>query len=229
MTKELGLAEFMPKCTVVNDGISNAEGSAEITMEDLRRGFSAPLIYDIKLGTRTVSSRELALSGSRRTSILRKGIRLHVADTASSSSKRGYRFVGSSASTESRIHLAKHPDEMIKDIGERLTERDLAVVIDELDALLVYLQSKEGRRFELIGASVLIVVESDPSIIRMGSSPRPKVKLIDFAHSNLAGANGLVLDNGLFVTPQRKRTYQHGLKLGLKNLSNDLREVLNAK
>jgi len=100
-------------------------------------------------------------------------------------------------------------------------------VVEELEKLLAYLNTKEGRRFELVGASILIVAESDREIQESGSAPLPKVKIIDFAHSHIIGPKGVVLDNGILYTSYRKKVYQKGLTRGLEHIIKDLRDELN--
>lgn len=235
MGQKLGLSDFVPTCTTVQYSAhapklkKHARAYSKVTIEDLRRGFVKPLIYDIKLGTKTVSPKELSAAGSRKCEILRKDLRLKAADVVSSSLRRGYRFVGSSASRESRVHLGRHPDEMIKDIGARLSSADLAMVVTELDRLLAYLMTKESRKIELIGASVLIVAESDELIQENGLAAEPKIKLIDFAHSNIVDQNGLILENGVLQSARRRRIYQKGLRQGVENLADDLRALLDKK
>jgi hypothetical protein len=232
---ELGLSDFMPHCAKIEYSPKTLklkkhnQGYSIVFIEDLRQGFQQPIIYDIKLGTRTVSSKELRVTGSRRSDILRKDLRLHMADEISSSSKRGYRFVGSSMSHDSRVHLGTHPDEMIEHIAAHLCRNDLMLVVAELENLTAYLKTKEGRRFEFIGASVLIVAESESPSKASVQAATPKVKLIDFAHSNIVGPKGLVLDNGMLHTSHRKRLYQQGLRFGLANLAKDLRVILEKK
>lgn len=220
LEKPCGLSEFLPKCT----GVYFKEGTSKkvptkVTLEDLRKDFTTPLIYDIKLGTRTSSSREIKASGFSHKHGIKKEVLLHIADSKSSSKERGYRFVGCSHLDESRKHMATHPDDMIKDLRSRLSERDLTLVIDELDRLGDYFHSKEGRQFEMVGASVLIVAEANPEL----DAPMPKVKLIDFAHSNYVDRSGLLLSNGVLHTKNRKKIYQSGIQHGLTSLADDLR------
>lgn len=231
MNQHLGLSDFVPKCTKVVASPTGKELQAysEVTIEDLREGFKAPLIYDIKLGLKTVSSKELSAAGSSKAEIVRKDLSLLVADSVTSSARRGYRFVGMSGTEASRFHLGIHPDEMIEHIGTNLSPNDLSAVTLELEKLKDYLLSKEGRRFELIGASVLIVAESDVDLINNGQSAKPKVKIIDFAHSHMAGATGIFLDNGVLHTPYRKRIYQKGLRHGLAHLVEDLRAEIDKR
>ncbi len=217
MEQPYGLSEFMPFCSEVNSKAPN-----EVVLEDLRRGFSKPLIYDIKLGRKTVSSKELKVAGTAKPHLFKKDIRLHLADNLSSSAKRGYRFVGCSASSESRTHLGKHPDEMIEDLRTHLSPRDILFVIREIERIRGYFRTKEGTRFEIIGASLLIVAESDPKLPD-DKRPLPKVKLIDFAHSHMLDKNGIFLSNGILHTRTRKIRYQRGLRHGLVRLAKDLR------
>lgn len=227
-----GLLAFLPQCTSVEYSQKQLkhkkrkQARAKVTLEDLRQGFKEPLIYDIKLGIKTVSAKELRVSGSGRSEIVRKDLRLHVADKVSSSAHRGYRFVGSSASQDSRIHLGTNPDEMIEHISVRLSREDLLLVVGELERLRSYLGTKEGRGFEFIGASVLIVAESNAEALASVSKVKPRVKIIDFAHSNLVRPNGLMLDNGVLHTRTRKKLYQKGFIFGLTNLIADLQARL---
>lgn len=231
MHQKPGLTNFTARCTDVRyEGASaykdNSSIPSTVTIEDLRQGFVKPLIYDIKLGTKTASARELRATGATKAQILRKDFMLRIADTFSSSKKRGYRFVGCSALDESRTHLGTHPDEMIKNFGQNISGRDVAKIIDELDRLSTYLKTPEGRSFELIGASVLVVVESDLLMQVSRKANDPKVKLIDFAHSNIITSNDHKLDNGLFNSFRRKRIYQNGMRRGVDNLADDLRLLL---
>lgn len=223
MEKPCGLSEFMPSCTSIyfKEGTSK-KVPAEVTLEDLRKDFSLPLIYDIKLGTKTISSREVKASGLGHKHSIKKDVFLHIADNKSSSKERGYRFTGCSHLGESRKHLATHPDEMIKDLCHRLSARDLTFVIAELERLDEYFHSKEGRQFEMVGASVLIVTESDP---KQADPPLPKVKLIDFAHSNYVDRSGFLLSNGVLHTRNRKKIYQSGIQHGLISLTEDLQRI----
>lgn len=228
-----GLLEFTPSCTDVQYVKHPCHGKivpeTKVTLEDLRSGFVKPIIYDIKVGTKTLSFTELRASGYKKSEILRKDFRTQLADRVSSTKKRGYRFVGSSTSHKSRLHLGVHADKMIDDMTRKLSGEDLVFVIAELDKLLIYLTTEEGRRFEIIGGSVLIVAESDPELRKNKKACSPKVKLIDFAHSNVAGSNGLILDNGFISTPHRKTTYQKGFRHGVENLADDLRAALYEK
>jgi hypothetical protein len=222
-----GLSDFVPRCKSVelitehNEKMAAQEFS-KITLEDLRKGYVEPVIYDIKLGKKTFSSKEFKLAQNSNSEILRKDIQMHLIDAMTSTKKRGYRFVGSSTSTESRRHLAVHPDEMIQDMARMIKDDDLLFVIKELEKLLIYLMTKEGRRFEMIGASILIVAEADGE-----ACLPPKVKVIDFAHSNIIVSNGILLTNGAFSTPHRKAVYQRGFRNGLVCLIDDLKDQLD--
>lgn len=220
MNQPCGMSSFTATCKDVRmDDVKTAP--TNVVLEDLRRDFKKPIIYDIKLGTKTVSALELRVTGVKKTHILEKDVRLHLADNVSSSSKRGYRFVGCSERADSRTHLGTHPDEMVDDLRARLTLEDRVFVINELERMHNYFKSKEGKGFELIGASVLIVAESDENV---ADRSKPKVKLIDFAHSNVVDKSGILLSNGIIHSPKRKHDYQKGLVRGLATLAEDLRK-----
>lgn len=233
MTHQGGLNNYVPQCVNVEYGSQSknlkkqSQTYSKVTLEDLRQGFKKPLIYDIKLGIKTVSSEELRKSGSSLKAIVRKDISLLIADKISSSSRSGYRFVGSSASQDSRLSLGTHPSEMLEQMSSHISRADLAMILLELEQLLSFLRSKEGRRFEFIGASVLIIAESDPLILESKQAQKPKVKLIDFAHSNMVNPLGIMLENGALHTPHRKRLYQKGLTFGLANFADDLRSAMD--
>lgn len=232
---QFGLNNYVPRCVDVEytpkdvKAKKSAQKYSKVTIEDLRIGFEKPVIYDIKLGIKTVSSKELRAAGSGLKEVFRKDLNLKVADKVTSSSRNGYRFVGSSASHDNRLFLGTHPGEMIEHMVAHLSQRDLSLVLTELEEILSYLVSKEGRRFEFIGASVLIIAETDSCASTDEHAAKPKVKLIDFAHSNVASSKALVLDNGVLLTPKRKRLYQKGLTYGLANLADDLRAALDNK
>jgi hypothetical protein len=217
------LGEYIPECLSVEYNLHDKKAS-RVKLKDLRANFKAPLIYDIKLGTHTVSAKELRASGCKKSNIVRKDIRLHMADNIMSSARRGYRFVGCSTLDDSRRHLGTHPDNMLEHMVNNLSARDLSLIIIKLNKLYKYLLSKEGRRFEFIGASVLILSES----ALLGAKEQaiePEVKLIDFAHSSIVGPRGFVLDNGILHTARRKRLYQKGLRDGIAHLIHDLEEL----
>jgi hypothetical protein len=91
--------------------------------------------------------------------------------------------------------------------------------------MLAYLITNEGSRFELIGTSVLIIAESSDAASSSTSSSA-KVKLIDFAHSNIVSTDGCYLNNMGPNTAHRKKIYRDGITYGLRNLIDDLKHLL---
>lgn len=225
MRQEYELCKFAPECKKIEFAEPSDASSAKVVLEDLRLGFISPLIYDIKIGTHNISINELKVSGLKRKNIIRKYIRLNIADSVSSSKKLGYRFAGSSNSHKSKKYLAIHPQEMINDMVTKINKADIIAIINELEKILCYLKSSEGCRFEMIGASLLILVENDPNSLDRDSRQTPKVKIIDFAHSNIIREKAVMLSNGMGETPHRKAKYQEGVCFGVENLIGSLKKA----
>ena len=178
-------------------------------------------IMDVKIGTATVSKKELASSGMSWWSAWKKKRKMAIADYWTNSSSRGFRVIDFSGSQGSRTDIARsEPAECfikyfhgsgnvsygsLVSCEQRI--RNAKAMVDRI------LQAVDGfHNFVFIASSLLFCYQPGYGAVR--------VKMIDFGHSYIKGNGELMAIGDVNV-----RKYKSQFTQGLANLSRSLNDA----